>query len=246
MKLGQLAHLDQDPANSKEDNLAFLCLEHHAVYDSRPSQYKGFTVAEVKIARSSLHQEIERLQERSTNHRPLDPFEEELGRLKGRMLLIKSSTEFTALSHALVDLAMQYSSHPKLHEAFELKRLADTAAERANTTHRQSALQRTTKWLVSLIAGVIGLGTLLDALSNAMTVIPAASRFRLAAIVLVLWFAVEMAARFGAIKWVVGTGQTLLVRRLSTQVRLVIVGLLLLIGWPLIWVPLLNYWATSH
>jgi hypothetical protein len=36
----QIAHLDQDPQNGSEDNLAFLCLTHHSVYDSRTSQHK--------------------------------------------------------------------------------------------------------------------------------------------------------------------------------------------------------------
>ncbi len=34
-KLGQIAHLDQDRSNSTEDNLAFMCLKHHSLYDSR-------------------------------------------------------------------------------------------------------------------------------------------------------------------------------------------------------------------
>jgi hypothetical protein len=53
-KRGQIAHLDRDPANSGFDNLAFLCLEHHDDYDSRPSQSKGMTVDEVKRYRTEL------------------------------------------------------------------------------------------------------------------------------------------------------------------------------------------------
>ena len=40
VKAGQLAHIDRRPANSAEENLAFLCLEHHDQYDSKPSQTK--------------------------------------------------------------------------------------------------------------------------------------------------------------------------------------------------------------
>lgn len=54
-KMGQIAHLDRDPANSAIDNLAFLCLEHHNVYDSRQSQAKGFTLLEVKTYRDMLY-----------------------------------------------------------------------------------------------------------------------------------------------------------------------------------------------
>jgi hypothetical protein len=53
-KEGQIAHLDHDPANNNEDNLAFLCLRHHSQYDSTTSQHKNYTIAEVKEARNKL------------------------------------------------------------------------------------------------------------------------------------------------------------------------------------------------
>ena len=55
LKQGQIAHLDQDSSNSAEDNLAFLCLEHHDQYDSSTKQSKNFTVEEVKQFREELH-----------------------------------------------------------------------------------------------------------------------------------------------------------------------------------------------
>jgi hypothetical protein len=58
-KLGQIAHLDQDPSNPAEDNLAFMCLEHHSLYDSQTSQHKNYTISEVKAARERLHELIE-------------------------------------------------------------------------------------------------------------------------------------------------------------------------------------------
>jgi len=54
-KIGQLAHLDGDRANGAEDNLAWLCLTHHSQLDSRTSQHKNYTVAEVKAARDRLY-----------------------------------------------------------------------------------------------------------------------------------------------------------------------------------------------
>ncbi|MBL0189426.1 MAG: hypothetical protein IPP97_27235 [Candidatus Obscuribacter sp.] len=54
-KHGQISHLDQDPSNTDEDNLAFLCLPHHSVYDSKTSQHKNYTMAEVKSARHKLY-----------------------------------------------------------------------------------------------------------------------------------------------------------------------------------------------
>lgn len=54
-KLGQIAHLDQDRSNSVEDNLAFMCLPHHSLYDSKTKQHKNYTMGEVKAARSRLY-----------------------------------------------------------------------------------------------------------------------------------------------------------------------------------------------
>src|SRR4051794_26118798 len=54
-KHGQIAHLDQNPSNYAEDNLAFLCMVHHSLYDSRTSQHKNYTVNELKVARSKLY-----------------------------------------------------------------------------------------------------------------------------------------------------------------------------------------------
>ena len=61
-KRGQIAHLDQNPANYAEGNLAWLCLEHHSEYDSRTSQHKNYTMAEVKNARDDLYAAIQALQ----------------------------------------------------------------------------------------------------------------------------------------------------------------------------------------
>lgn len=58
-KKGQVAHLDRDPANHSERNLAFLCLEHHDAYDSSSSQSKGFTKEEISFYRSKLFEAVE-------------------------------------------------------------------------------------------------------------------------------------------------------------------------------------------
>lgn len=57
---GQIAHLDGDPTNNKEDNLCFLCLgEHHDDYDSGRRQSKGLQKGEVKYWRDELYKEME-------------------------------------------------------------------------------------------------------------------------------------------------------------------------------------------
>jgi len=57
-KLGQIAHLDQNPSNFDEDNLAFMYLDHHTLFDSKTSQHKNFTVKEVKVTRKRLREAI--------------------------------------------------------------------------------------------------------------------------------------------------------------------------------------------
>jgi hypothetical protein len=56
IKDGQIAHVDRDASNSRIENLAFLCLQHHDQYDTRRSQSKGFTEAELLHYRANLYQ----------------------------------------------------------------------------------------------------------------------------------------------------------------------------------------------
>ncbi len=52
---GQIAHLDRNHENTDEDNLAYICNEHHAIYDSRSPQTKGMTPDEAKEYRKELY-----------------------------------------------------------------------------------------------------------------------------------------------------------------------------------------------
>jgi hypothetical protein len=61
VKLGQIAHLDHDPSNGSEANLAYLCMEHHSLYDSRTSQHKNFTFREVVAARDALYAYVQQV-----------------------------------------------------------------------------------------------------------------------------------------------------------------------------------------
>lgn len=58
VRKGQVAHIDRDPSNSRTDNLVFLCLDHHDQYDSRTSQSKGFTTAELLFYRDLLYADV--------------------------------------------------------------------------------------------------------------------------------------------------------------------------------------------
>lgn len=55
-KAGQIAHIDGDNQNNREDNLAFLCFEHHDKYDSISSQSKGYKPKELKYYRDKLYE----------------------------------------------------------------------------------------------------------------------------------------------------------------------------------------------
>jgi hypothetical protein len=57
-KPGQIAHLDKDPSNWAEHNLAWVCLPHHSEYDSTTSQHKNYTIAEIKEMRRRLFDAI--------------------------------------------------------------------------------------------------------------------------------------------------------------------------------------------
>ena len=56
--MGQVAHVDKNRSNDAKDNLVFLCMEHHTLYDSKTSQHKNYTPQEVKEARTRLYNAI--------------------------------------------------------------------------------------------------------------------------------------------------------------------------------------------
>lgn len=55
---GQLAHIDRNPANSDPDNVVFLCLQHHAEYDTLSKQSKGFEPEELRRYVAMLHEYV--------------------------------------------------------------------------------------------------------------------------------------------------------------------------------------------
>ena len=58
-RMGQLAHLGQDASLIAFDDLVWLCLEHHALYDTKSRQIKGFTHAEVRHHREELYKDLQ-------------------------------------------------------------------------------------------------------------------------------------------------------------------------------------------
>jgi hypothetical protein len=58
-KKGQIAHIDQEPANQRDDNLVFPCLDHHDAFDSCTSQSKGLTREEVEFYKDKLFEAVQ-------------------------------------------------------------------------------------------------------------------------------------------------------------------------------------------
>jgi hypothetical protein len=54
-KSGQIAHINHKPSDSRQENLAYLCLDHHDKYDSTSSQSKGLTERELRHYRDKLY-----------------------------------------------------------------------------------------------------------------------------------------------------------------------------------------------
>lgn len=53
-KKGQIAHINKNSSDSREANLAWLCLDHHDTYDSKSSQSKNYTQQELREAKRDL------------------------------------------------------------------------------------------------------------------------------------------------------------------------------------------------
>lgn len=55
---GQIAHVDRNRTNNELDNLVYLCLRHHDLYDTVRRQSKGITAQELKHYRGELYQNL--------------------------------------------------------------------------------------------------------------------------------------------------------------------------------------------
>ncbi|MDP8238324.1 MAG: hypothetical protein P9X24_04460 [Candidatus Hatepunaea meridiana] len=53
-KEGQIAHLNKKRDDNSFENLTFLCLRHHSIFDSTTSQHKNYTQAEIRTYKDKL------------------------------------------------------------------------------------------------------------------------------------------------------------------------------------------------
>lgn len=107
IKKGQIAHLDQNPANNKLDNLVFLCFDHHDEYDSRTSQSKGLTEGELRHFRSKLVGSINKDWKESNpfNITPLIDIEEISGHYVWEAGNATAELDVRALGHNQVEVS---------------------------------------------------------------------------------------------------------------------------------------------
>jgi hypothetical protein len=94
--------------------------------------------------------------------------------------------------------------------------------------------QRILKWSVFILLGLVSLGALLDAISNAVSLITPQATYVGSAVLIVGWLLTEALASLFGIPWVSG-GQPTRIRRLGPQVRFGLFGMLILL-----WVPRLG------
>ena len=65
IKHGQIAHLDRKPGNSRKTNLVWLCLPHHAEYDTVSNRNRGIMPEELKRYLEQLRNAIRRKEHHS-------------------------------------------------------------------------------------------------------------------------------------------------------------------------------------
>ncbi len=55
---GQIAHLDRDPSNVEIENLVYLCLECHKIYDRQSNRAIGYKPGEIQHYRDQLYRAL--------------------------------------------------------------------------------------------------------------------------------------------------------------------------------------------
>ena len=160
---GQIAHLDRNNENNDPDNLVFLCLACHDLYDSKSSQSKGFIPQEVKNYRDRLYKEVEK--QRSGVNLPID--DPELDNDSDEIIIIianfheqseRSSFDVAGrIKHALAtDLAQYNLPHVRLIQVNRSFKLGeDDAAQKID----EAVSFVTSQKLKSLAAGKMGYST---------------------------------------------------------------------------------------
>src|SRR5260370_12436456 len=101
-KRGQIAHLDGNRNNNAESNLAWMCLDHHRLFDSKTKQHKNYTIPEVKEYRRKLYKALRLIPQRSSSHRARRSSASKPNRAKRSTKIINSPVATNAnISHTV-------------------------------------------------------------------------------------------------------------------------------------------------
>jgi hypothetical protein len=96
--------------------------------------------------------------------------------------------------------------------------------------------QRALIWLIYASAGFIAFGTLLDAVSNAITLITPLITYVASSVLVSLWLFLEIRLNKRGLKWIVQGGEEIRIRKLGLRPRLAFLGIVMLL-----WTPWLVY-----
>lgn len=92
--------------------------------------------------------------------------------------------------------------------------------------------QRILKWAISILGGIIALGAVLDALSNAITLVNLSVAGWGSLVLVSGWVATELGIKRFTPTWRGADGSEQRIKKLGTQPRLMILGMLLLLWFP--------------
>jgi hypothetical protein len=107
--------------------------------------------------------------------------------------------------------------------------------------NQSPSYQRALKWAALLIAGILGVGAALDALSNAIALVTLPVAVYATVVIVPAWLLTELVAAFVGIPWNTQGNTPIRVRALGPRVRLGIVGAL-----TILWLPQLNLFLPSE
>lgn len=100
----------------------------------------------------------------------------------------------------------------------------------------QTFIDRTYKILAGVLAGVLALGVLLDALSNAIVLITPPVTYFCTALIALAWIVVEILLWQRQVSWLAKDGPSVNIKRIGNSTRLYLLGVILLL-----WIPRLPW-----
>jgi hypothetical protein len=101
--------------------------------------------------------------------------------------------------------------------------------------------QRALIWLIYAFAGFVAFGTLLDAVSNAITLITPLITYAGSLALVSLWLFLEIRLNKRGLKWVVKGGQEIRIQKLGLRPRLAFLGIVMLL-----WTPWIVHGVTGE